>query len=114
MLCGSVASSAVIVAPTAPAKPIDRSISPSRSTKTSAMPSSTNTPDCSIRFVRLPVERNLEFWVWKMTTMTISPMTTGSAPLSPLRDPLGEGADVLPERVGDQLVAAEHDAVVRD
>ena len=42
-------------------------------------------PAWSMRFTRLPCERNFEFCVWKMITMITRPTSTGSVPLSPLR-----------------------------
>ncbi len=75
----------VITAPRAALNPTDRSISPSRSTKTSAMPNVTMNAAWVIRLTRLPADRNSELRTWKYTTITIRPMTTGSAPLSPPR-----------------------------
>jgi hypothetical protein len=55
----------VNTAPIAEEKPIDRSISPSSSTNTSAMPSITIQAACSIRLTRLPADRNSELRAWK-------------------------------------------------
>ncbi len=75
----------VITAPRAALYPTDRSISPSSSTKTSAMPNVTMNAAWVMRLTRLPADRNSELRTWKYTTITIRPMTTGSAPLSPPR-----------------------------
>jgi hypothetical protein len=72
-------------APQAAVKPAARSMSPSSSTKISAMPSVMMNADCAIRLTRLPADRNSEFFAWKKMTIAIRPMMTGSAPLSPLR-----------------------------
>src|ERR1700678_2403792 len=64
---------------------MDRSISPSSSTKTSAMPSATSQPAWVIRLTRLAADRNWPLRIWKYATMTPRPMTTGSAPLFPPR-----------------------------
>ncbi len=74
-----------MTAPQAAVKPAARSMSPSSSTKISAMPSVMMNADCAIRLTRLPADRNSEFFTWKMITMTIRPTMTGSAPLSPER-----------------------------
>ena len=55
----------MIVAPIAELYPIDRSISPSSSTNTSAMPSMTIHAAWVIRLTRLPADRNSELRTWK-------------------------------------------------
>ena len=72
-------------APQAAVNPAARSISPSSSTKTSAMPSVMMNAAWVIRLTRLPADRNSELLTWKIKMMTIRPMITGRAPLSPLR-----------------------------
>ena len=41
--------------------------------------------DCAIRLTRFPADRDSELLAWKKTTIAIRPITTGKAPLSPLR-----------------------------
>ena len=65
--------------------PAARSMSPSSSTKISAMPRVMMNADWAIRLTRLPADRNSELFTWKKITMTIRPTMTGSAPLSPER-----------------------------
>ncbi len=72
-----------MVAPMAALKPTDRSISPSSSTKISAMPSRMNGTLWIIRLTRLPADRNSEFLTWKKITTATRPRMIGSAPLSP-------------------------------
>ena len=72
-------------APQAAVKPAARSMSPSSSTKISAMPSVMMNADCSSRLTRFCAERNSEFLIWKKITTATRPMMTGSAPLSPER-----------------------------
>ena len=55
----------VITAPRAALYPTDRSISPSRSTKTSAMPNVTMNAAWVMRLTRLPADRNSELRTWK-------------------------------------------------
>ena len=74
-----------MTAPQAAVNPAARSISPSSSTKTSAMPSVTMNAAWVIRLTRLPADRNSELLSWKISTITTRPTMTGSAPLSPLR-----------------------------
>ena len=79
--CSLVTSSAAMIPPTPPTKPADRSISPSRSTNTSAMARSMYTAPCTSRFTMLPAVRKFEFRLWKMIEMRNRPSTTGSTPL---------------------------------
>ena len=62
---GGTSIQQVKVAPIAEVYPIDRSISPSSSTHTSAMPSITIHAACVIRLTRLPADRNRELRTWK-------------------------------------------------
>src|ERR1039457_2777819 len=62
---------------------MDRSISPSSRTKTSAMPSKMNGTPWIIRLTRLPAARNSELRTWKNMTSGTRPTMMGSAPLSP-------------------------------
>ena len=64
-------------------KPTDRSISPSNSTKTSAIASRLNTAAWTSRLTRLPAVRKLLFSDWNRIEISSSPPTTGSTPLSP-------------------------------
>ena len=63
---GGSSSHKVRVAPITEVYPMDRSISPSSSTNTSAMPSSTIHAACVIRLTRLPADRNRELRTWKI------------------------------------------------
>src|SRR5579859_1138702 len=76
----SDSSHSVMVAPIAEEYPIDRSISPSSSTNTSAMPSVMIHAAWVIRLTRFPADRNSELRSWKYTTIAIRPTITGSAP----------------------------------
>ena len=62
---------------------MDRSMSPSSSANTSPMPSSMNTAPWTSRSVRFTGDRKWLFSDWKMAPMTVRPMITDSAPLSP-------------------------------
>jgi len=62
---GPASSSAATTPPRPDTKPIDRSISPSSSTNTSAMPSVAIHAAWVIRLTRLPAERNSELRAWK-------------------------------------------------
>ena len=75
----------VMVAPTAPTNPTDRSISPIRSAYSSPMPNRMKNVDCTSRLTMLPEERKTWDWTWKKMQMTMSPTMMGRAPLSPLR-----------------------------
>src|SRR5579863_4526213 len=65
--------------------PAARSMSPSSSTKISAMPSVMMNADWVMRLTRLRGVMNAGLFSQKKMTMTARPAMTGSAPLSPLR-----------------------------
>ena len=74
-----------ITAPIAAVYPAARSISPSSSTKISAMPSVMMNAACSMRLTKLRGVMNTGLLTQKKMTMAIRPTMTGRAPLSPLR-----------------------------
>ena len=78
-----MSSSAVITPPITETKPIDRSMSPSSSANTSLIPSSMKTAPWTSRSVRFTGDRKCPFSDWKMTPITIRPVITEMAPLSP-------------------------------
>ncbi len=78
-----MSSSAVITPPITETKPIDRSMSPSSSANTSLIPSSMKTAPWTSRSVRFTGDRKCPFSDWKMTAITIRPVITEMAPLSP-------------------------------
>ena len=63
--------------------PTERSISPSRSTKTIPIEISPTAVIWSIRLVRFSAERKRSFWDWKMIQITARPITTRSEARSP-------------------------------
>ena len=56
-----------------------------------------------MRLTRLPADRNSEFLIWKNSTITIRPMMTGRAPLSPLRIRLNQ---IRPYSLTDPAIRA--------
>ena len=66
-------------------KTMERSISPSKRTKTSPMANMMNTTAWLKRLTILPAERNREVLTSKTMTMAMSPTMTGRTPLSPER-----------------------------
>ena len=78
-----MSSSAVITPPITETKPIDRSMSPSSSANTSLIPSSMKTAPWISRSVRFTGDRKCAFSDWKITPITIRPVITEMAPLSP-------------------------------
>ena len=80
----SVSVVARIAAPMPAAKPADRSISPSSSTKTSPIASTVIAAPWLIRLAKLPFDRNVSpSRIPKITTSTTTPMIAGSDPMSP-------------------------------
>ena len=65
--------------------PADRSISPSRMTKTSAMPSMTSVAACVMRFAKLRSVRKNGLRIENRMLSTTKPATAGRAPMSPPR-----------------------------
>ena len=96
-------SSATTTLPSPMTRPTDRSISPSRRAKISAIASSMYTVLCSNRLTRFCADRNFEFAIWKATATTTRPRITGSTPLLPLRTWSQRGPQVLAKRPGDEL-----------
>src|SRR6516164_7289855 len=66
-------------------RPTERSISPRRRAKISAIASNMYTVLCSKRLTRFCGDRNFGFATWKLTATTTMASTTGRTPLSPLR-----------------------------
>ena len=63
--------------------PTDRSISPSKSTRTTPIEIVATAAICSVRLVRLIAERKRSFAIWKIVQMTAMPKMTRSEPSSP-------------------------------
>ena len=82
-LYGGATRAAISPAPIPATNTMDRSISPSKRTKTSPMANAMKTTAWLNRLTMLPADRYSEVRISKTTTMTTSPTTTGSTPLSP-------------------------------
>ena len=74
---------AVSTPPTPDTKPIERSISPSRSTNVTPMAITAYGAVWRSRLTKLPAVRKRSFWLWKTIAMMIRPTKIGSDPSSP-------------------------------
>ena len=102
-LYGGATRAAIRPAPMPATKTMERSISPSRRTKTSPMANMMNTTAWLNRLTMLPADRNREVCSSKTTMMATRPMTTGRTPLSPERTLLPPRRGVLRQAVGHYL-----------
>ncbi len=84
-LVGAAIRARAIVAPTAPTKPTDRSISLRMRAYSSAMPRRMMKAAWTNRLTMLAEVKNTFDWTSKKMQMTIRPMMIGRAPLSPPR-----------------------------
>ena len=82
-LPSGASSSATSTPPTPETKPIERSISPSRSANVTPMAITAYGAVWTIRLTKLPAVRKRSFCVWKTMQMTIRPTMIGSEPSSP-------------------------------